>query len=86
MRRRILLLTGVAGGLTAAGTRPASAAPRHRVLHVRPGGFVQAAVDAVGGPGRTVVVHAGTYRQVVNVPADKAMLTLPAGTRSYGRP
>ncbi|WDV50783.1 pectinesterase family protein [Streptomyces coeruleorubidus] len=81
MRRRTLLLTGVAGGLTAAGSRPASAAPRRRVLHVRPGGSVQAAVDAVDGPGWTVVVHPGTYREVVNIPAHKAGLTLCGATR-----
>jgi pectin methylesterase-like acyl-CoA thioesterase len=78
MRRRALLLTGVAGGLTAAGARPASAAPHHRVLHVRPGGSVQAAVEAVGGPGWTVVMHPGTYREVVTIPAHKAGLTLRA--------
>ncbi|MFF8396411.1 pectinesterase family protein [Streptomyces sp. NPDC016172] len=81
MRRRTLLLTGVAGGLTAAGSRSASAAPRHRVLHVRPGGSVQAAVDAVDGPGWTVVVHPGTYREVVSVPAGKEGLTLRGATR-----
>jgi pectinesterase len=81
MRRRTLLLAGAVGGLTAAGPRPASAAPRHRVLHVRPGGSVQAAVDAVTGPGRTVVVHPGTYREVVEIPADKAELTLRGATR-----
>jgi pectinesterase len=81
MRRRTLLLTGVVGGLTAAGPRPAFAAPRHRVLHVRPGGSVQAAVDAVDGPGWTVVVHPGTYREVVNIPAQKAGLTLRGATR-----
>nr|WP_240528785.1 pectinesterase family protein [Streptomyces humi] len=47
-----------------------------RVLHVRPGDSVQAAVDAVAGPGRTIVVHPGTYREVVVVPAGKAELTI----------
>jgi pectinesterase len=78
MRRRTLL-TGVAGGLVAAGAGPALAAGR-RVLHVRPGDSVQAAVDAVSGPGRTVVVHPGTYREVVKVPASAAGLTLRGAT------
>ncbi|MDN0195032.1 pectinesterase family protein [Streptomyces sp. S.PNR 29] len=79
MRRRTLL-TGIAGGLVAAGTTPAFAHAR-RVLHVRPGDSVQAAVDAVDGPGWTIVVHPGTYREVVKVPADKAELTLRGATR-----
>jgi pectinesterase len=79
MRRRTLL-TGIAGGLVAAGAGPARALGR-RVLHVRPGDSVQAAVDAVTGPGRTIVVHPGTYREVVNIPADKAELTLCGATR-----
>lgn len=69
MRRRTLL-TGIAGGLVAAGAAPAFAHNR-RVLHVRPGGSVQAAVDAVDGSGWTIVVHPGTYREVVNIPAGK---------------
>ena len=80
MRRRTLL-TGLAGGLLAAGTGPALAAPGHRVLHVRPGDSVQAAVDAVDGPGWTIVVHPGTYREVVNIPAEKGELTLRGATR-----
>jgi pectinesterase len=81
MRRRTLL-TGLAGGLVAAGTAPAPAlAASRRVLHVRPGDFVQAAVDTVDGPGWTIVVHPGTYREVVNVPATKAELTLRGATR-----
>ncbi|MEV7386283.1 pectinesterase family protein [Streptomyces sp. NPDC091215] len=52
-----------------------------RVLHVRPGDSVQAAVDAVSGPGRTIVVHPGTYREVVNVPAEKTELTLRGASR-----
>ncbi|MCX5364578.1 pectinesterase family protein [Streptomyces sp. NBC_00124] len=75
MRRRTLLAAGA--GLFAAGAAtPASATGARRVLHVRPGGSVQAAVDAVDGPGWTIVVHPGTYREVVNVSADKAELTL----------
>ncbi|AWT42379.1 MULTISPECIES: pectinesterase family protein [Streptomyces] len=80
MRRRTLLAAAVAGGLAAAGRTPSYAAGR-RVLHVRPGDSVQAAVDAVSGPGWTIVVHPGTYREVVNVPADKTGLTLRGATR-----
>ncbi|MER5754689.1 pectinesterase family protein [Streptomyces sp. NPDC002088] len=79
MRRRTLL-TGLAGGLVFAGTAPALAHDR-RVLHVRPGNSVQAAVDQVTGPGWTIVVHPGTYREVVDVPAGKAELTLRGATR-----
>ncbi|QOV39182.1 pectin esterase [Streptomyces ferrugineus] len=82
MRRRTLLagMTGIAGGLVAAGT-PAFAGARRRVLRVRPGDSVQAAVDAVEGPGWTIVVHPGTYREVVRVPAEKSGLTLRGATR-----
>ncbi|GAA4018269.1 pectinesterase family protein [Streptomyces sp. NBC_01352] len=81
MRRRTVL-TGIAGGLVAAGAGagPALAVGR-RVLHVRPGDSVQAAVDAVDGPGRTIVVHPGTYREVVDIPVAKAELTLRGATR-----
>ncbi|GAA4338275.1 hypothetical protein GCM10023086_72570 [Streptomyces venetus] len=67
MHRRTLL-TGFAGGLVAVGAAPAFAAADRRILHVRPGDSVQAAVDAVDGPGWTVAVHPGTYREVVSVP------------------
>ncbi|MPY57069.1 pectinesterase family protein [Streptomyces spongiae] len=80
MRRRTLL-TGIAGGLVAVGTTPAFADARRRVLHVRPGGSVQDAVDAVDGDGWTIVVHPGTYREVVNIPADKGELTLRGASR-----
>ncbi|WP_128803411.1 MULTISPECIES: pectinesterase family protein [unclassified Streptomyces] len=84
MRRRTLL-AGLAAGLTTASTAlaaaPALAGTRRPVLHVRPGDFVQAAVDAVDGPGRTIVVHPGIYREVVNVPADKAELTIRGASR-----
>ncbi|MFJ3310256.1 pectinesterase family protein [Streptomyces sp. NPDC086549] len=84
MRRRTLLAGGAgalaAGAPGAAGAGPALARDR-RVLHVRPGGSVQAAVDAVDGPGRTIVVHPGTYREVVNVPVGKVELTLRGATR-----
>ncbi|MGW0821195.1 pectinesterase family protein [Streptomyces sp. NPDC002845] len=80
MRRRTLL-AGIAGGLVAAGATPAFADARRRVRHVRPGGSVQAAVDAVDGAGWTIVVHPGTYREVVNIPADKGNLTLRGATR-----
>ncbi|WP_405642644.1 pectinesterase family protein [Streptomyces sp. NBC_00019] len=75
MRRRTLLAAG-AGLFGAGAATPALAAGTRRVLHVRPGDSVQAAVDAVDGPGWTIVVHPGTYREVVNVPADKPELTL----------
>jgi pectinesterase len=65
----------------AAGATPAFADARHRVRHVRPGGSVQAAVDAVDGSGRTIVVHPGTYREAVNIPADKGDLMLRGATR-----
>jgi pectinesterase len=79
MNRRTLL-TGIAGGLVAVGTTPAFAGERGRTLHVRPGESVQAAVDAVDGSGWTIVVHPGTYREVVNIPADKAELTVRGAT------
>jgi pectinesterase len=82
MRRRTLLAAALAAGpAVAAGTAPSYATGRRRVLDVRPGDSVQAAVDAVTGPGWTIVVHPGTYREVVNVPADKAGLTLRGATR-----
>jgi pectinesterase len=74
MRRRTLLGAGL--GLAVAGAAPAFATGGHRVLHVRPGDSVQAAVDAVTGPGWTIAVHPGTYREVVNIPVDKAELTV----------
>ena len=81
MRRRTLLtgITGLTAGLVAAGTTPALA-HGHRILHVRPGDSVQAAVDAVTGPGWTIVVHPGTYREVVDIPAGPAGLTLRGAT------
>ncbi|MEU0217564.1 pectinesterase family protein [Streptomyces sp. NPDC006265] len=80
MHRRTLL-TGITAGLVATGTAPAFAAAGRRVLHVRPGASVQAAVDAVHGQDWTVVVHPGTYREVVSVPASKAGLTLRGASR-----
>ena len=79
MRRRTLLTAGL--GLAAAGATPAFATGGHRVLHVRPGDSVQAAVDTVTGPGWTIVVHPGTYREVVNVPATAAELTVRGAVR-----
>ncbi|NUQ98554.1 MAG: pectin esterase [Streptomyces sp.] len=79
MRRRTLL-TGITAGLAATGTGPAFASARRPVLHVRPGDSVQAAVDAMDGSGATIVVHPGTYREVVNVPADKGELTIRGAT------
>ncbi|WP_373283349.1 pectinesterase family protein [Streptomyces prunicolor] len=89
MRRRTLLTglagvtgsVGIAGGLVAAGAGPAVALDRRRVLHVRPGDSVQAALDAVEGGGWTIAVHPGTYRQVVNVPVGLGELTLRGATR-----
>ncbi|MBC9712769.1 pectin esterase [Streptomyces sp. TRM66268-LWL] len=83
MRRRSLLTAVAAGGLGAlAAAAPASASPvGRRVLHVRPGDRVQDAVDAVTGPGWTIVVHPGTYREVVNIPAGAKDLTLRGATR-----
>ncbi|WP_406167048.1 pectinesterase family protein [Streptomyces canus] len=78
MRRRALISAGV--GLVVAAAAPAHAGTR-RVLHVRPGDSVQAAVDAVTGPGWTIVVHPGTYREVVSIPADKAELTVRGAVR-----
>nr|WP_107122247.1 pectinesterase family protein [Streptomyces sp. DSM 15324] len=76
--RRTLL-----AGLTSAallGTTPAHAGSR-RILDVRPGDSVQAAVDTADGPGWTIVVHPGTYREVVNITADKGELTLCGASR-----
>ncbi|MFI0514089.1 pectinesterase [Streptomyces canus] len=78
MRRRTFLAAGA--GLVVAGAGPAHADTR-RVLHVHPGDSVQAAVDAVTGPGWTIVVHPGTYREVVNVPATAAELILRGAVR-----
>lgn len=79
--RRRTFLAGIAGGLVAAGAGPAVALDRRRVLHVRPGDSVQAAVDAVEGSGWTIVVHPGTYREVVNVPVGAGELTVRGATR-----
>jgi pectinesterase len=83
LHRRALLagIGGIAGGLVSGGATPALALDRRRVLHVRPGDSVQAAVDAVDGDGWTIVVHPGTYREVVNIPAGKGELTLQGATR-----
>ncbi|MDX3577872.1 MULTISPECIES: pectinesterase family protein [unclassified Streptomyces] len=79
MPRRTLLAAATGAALLAGA--PAAHAHSRRVLHVRPGDSVQAAVDAVSGPGWTIVVHPGTYREVVAVPADKAELTLRGAGR-----
>ncbi|MEU6667201.1 pectinesterase family protein [Streptomyces sp. NPDC046727] len=76
MLRRRTLLGGLVGGALALGTPDAFARDHRRVLHIRPGDSVQAAVDAVTGPGWTLLLHPGTYREVVNVPVDKRELTL----------
>ncbi|CCK31003.1 pectinesterase [Streptomyces davaonensis JCM 4913] len=80
MRRRTLL-AGLTAGLVATGAGPVLASGRH-VLHVRPGDYVQAAVDAVTGrPGCTIVIHPGIYREVVKVPTEAVELTLRGATR-----
>ncbi|WP_030318510.1 pectinesterase family protein [Streptomyces sp. NRRL B-3229] len=78
MRRRNFL--AAATGLALGAAAPAHAGTR-RVLHVHPGDSVQAAVDAVTGPGWTIVVHPGTYREFVAIPASAAELTLRGATR-----
>lgn len=59
--------------------------PSHRIdastLYVDAGGrgdhtTVQAAVDAATGTGRTLVIAPGTYRETVDIPADRTGLTL----------
>ena len=57
--RRALLAAGAAALAMGSAT---AFTPDRRVLHVHPGDSVQAAVDAVPGPGWTIVVHPGTYR------------------------
>ncbi|MEU5045196.1 pectinesterase family protein [Streptomyces griseorubiginosus] len=78
MRRRTFMAAGT--GLALAAAAPAHAGTR-RLLHVHPGDSVQAAVDAVTGPGWTIVVHPGTYREVVSIPAVAAELTLRGAAR-----
>jgi pectinesterase len=80
LSRRTLLTGLAAGGPTTVAATPALA-HGGRVLHVRPGDSVQAAVDAVSGPGWTIVVHPGTYREVVDVAVGKAELTLRGASR-----
>ncbi|MGV9878784.1 pectinesterase family protein [Streptomyces sp. NPDC003006] len=62
------------------GSPAARLVARTLYVHPRPGTGdftrVQAAVDAVGGPGWTVVVAPGTYREVVKVAAGHTGLTL----------
>ena len=80
LSRRTFLTAAVGGLVVATGAVPAAASTR-RALHVRPGDSVQAAVDTVDGPGWTIVVHPGTYREVVNVPVAKGELTIRGATR-----
>ncbi|MFJ8331379.1 pectinesterase family protein [Streptomyces sp. NPDC094437] len=80
-RRGFLTTTATASALPVVpvvlGAAPAWAAPSgRRVLHVRPGDSVQRAVDAVTGPGWTIVVHPGTYREAVAVLPEKTELTI----------
>ncbi|MET8980243.1 pectinesterase family protein [Streptomyces sp. NPDC004539] len=81
MRRRAFLAGSTAAAITAVTAAPATAHTGRRVVHVRPGDSVQAAVDRVTGPGWTIVVHPGTYREVVDIPADKAELTIRGAVR-----
>ncbi|QNP73442.1 pectin esterase [Streptomyces roseirectus] len=78
MRRRALLIGSTAAVLSA--TTPATAHAGRRVVHVHPGDSVQAAVDHAN-PGWTIVIHPGTYREVVNIPASKAELTIRGAVR-----
>nr|WSX74818.1 pectinesterase family protein [Streptomyces sp. NBC_00899] len=93
LTRRTALTAAAAGtaaalGLGAAGASPAHARagrPGRRALYVSPdgrGGFssVQDAVDAVPGPGATIVVAAGTYRETVLITAAAQGLTLLGAT------
>ncbi|MCX5534320.1 pectinesterase family protein [Streptomyces sp. NBC_00006] len=75
MRRRTLL-AAASSALAASTVAAARPRPHPRTLHVRRGDSVQAAVDSVDGPGRTIVVHPGTYRGVVQVPATARDLTI----------
>ncbi|MFD6287116.1 pectinesterase family protein [Streptomyces sp. NPDC060205] len=93
MRRRTLITgaAGAVGALVGAGISPAAAASdaRRRVVHVRPGDSVQAAVDTLAdtagdtadGPGPTVVVHPGFYREVIRIPSAVRDLTLLGASR-----
>jgi pectinesterase len=93
LTRRDVLTAGAAGaaaalGLGAAGAPGAHAAAgrlRSRALYVSPDGrgdftSVQDAVDAVPGPGATIVLAPGTYREAVVVPAAAQGLTLLGAT------
>ncbi|MGW0904805.1 pectinesterase family protein [Streptomyces sp. NPDC002853] len=86
VRRRALLAAGAgAGAALALGRTPSARAAEHRptrrTLYVDPAGggdhtTVQAAVDAASGPGWTLVLAPGTYRETVNVPETSTGLTL----------
>ena len=88
LTRRSLIAAGTGAALALAAPA-ASARAAARTLHVHPrpgaGDFtrVQAAVDAVPGPGWTLVVAPGTYREVVKIGAAHGGLTL---TGSSGDP
>ncbi|MEV8316607.1 pectinesterase family protein [Streptomyces sp. NPDC059900] len=84
-RRRLLTTgAGAAAALAFGTTVPARAAgprPDRRTLYVDPAGggdhtTVQAAVDAASGPGFTLVLAPGTYRETVTVHEASAGLTL----------
>ncbi|MGW7084362.1 pectinesterase family protein [Streptomyces sp. NPDC054871] len=84
--RRTLLAAGAgAGAALAIGrtshARAAERRPTRRTLYVDPAGggdhtTVQAAVNAASGPGWTLVLAPGTYRETVTVPETSAGLTL----------
>ncbi|MEV2250240.1 pectinesterase family protein [Streptomyces sp. NPDC050147] len=84
--RRALLTAGAgAGAALALGRTPfahaAERRPTRRTLYVDPAGggdhtTVQAAVNAAFGPGWTLVLAPGTYRETVSVPETSTGLTL----------
>ncbi|MEU6675030.1 pectinesterase family protein [Streptomyces sp. NPDC046925] len=86
LSRRSLLTTGAGAGAAllfgaAVPARAAGPRPGRRTLYVDPAGggdhtTVRAAVDAASGPGFTLVLAPGTYRETVTVPEASAGLTL----------
>lgn len=84
--RRTLLTAGAGAGAAltlghTASARAAAPRPARRTLYVDPTGHgdhttVQAAVHAAAGPGWTLVLAPGTYRETVTVPETQAGLTL----------
>lgn len=85
--RRSLLTAGTAAAAAGlvAGVAPLAQARGRRALYVSPGGrgdftSVQAAVNAVAGPGAVIVLGPGVYRETVVVPAAASGLTLLGAT------